>query len=125
MLLHYALALVTDALVADFACTVTYHYVDDDRLFAILFLELSLCCLAEVLVKVILYKVDGAAAKAAAHDTATCNHALLGNIVEEVELFARHFVVLRQALVSLVHLLTNGLVVTLLKCFAEIGRAHV
>ena len=60
----------------------------------ILSVELLLGSLDELLVEVVANQVDGAAAEAATHDTRTGNATLLGNVVQEVELLARHLVVL-------------------------------
>ena len=47
----------------------------------------------EVVISLILDQVDGAAAKAAAHDARTGHAALAGHIVEVVQLLAAHFIV--------------------------------
>ena len=60
---------------------------------AILSVELLLGSLDELLVQVVAYQVDGAATKAATHDTRTSNAAFLGDIVQEVELLTRYLVV--------------------------------
>ena len=73
---------------ADFVGT----FADDDRIdlggMAILRSEAFGHFLDEVVVALFLDEVDGAAAEAATHDTATGYAVLLGDVVEEVELFA-------------------------------------
>ena len=85
----------------------------------ILSCELSGNILAELVVEVVLYQVDGAATEATTHDTATSNAVFLGNVVQEVKLLAAYLILLAQTIVSLVHLLTYSLVVTLLKSIAD------
>ena len=77
----------------------------------------------EVVVKFVLHQVDRAAAEAAAHDARTRHAALLGDLRQEVQLLARHFVVLRHAPVGLVHALADRLVVALFERLANIQNA--
>ena len=69
----------------------------------VLGIEFFFGCGYEVVVLVVGTKVDGAAAEASAHNPLAYHSALPGYVVEEIELFARHFIVLGQTAVSLVH----------------------
>ena len=99
--------------------TLRDNYWVNLRCVTILSCELSCNILNELVVDVVLNQVDGAATEATTHDTATSNTVLLGNIVQEVELLAAYLVFLAQTVVSLIHLLTYSLVVTLLKSIAD------
>ena len=65
------------------------------------------------------HEVDGATSESAAHDARTGDAFFAGNVVEEVEFFAGHFIFLREALVRFVHHLAYGFVVALFECVAH------
>lgn len=73
----------------------------------------------ELVMNVILNQVDGAATEAAAHDTTACYTILFGNIIEEIQLFARYLIVLTQAFMCLVHLLAHRFIVAGFQCVAN------
>ena len=67
-----------------------------------------------------LHQVDGATAKASTHDARACDATIESQIVQEIQLFAAHFIQLAHPVVSLIHLLANGFIVAFFK-----GIAHV
>ena len=73
----------------------------------------------ELVMNFILNQVDGAATKAATHDTTSCNAVLFGNIIEEIKLFARYLIILAQAFMGLVHLFAHRLVVAGFQCITN------
>lgn len=73
----------------------------------------------ELVMNFILNQVDGAATEAATHDTTACNTVLFGNIIEEIQLFARYLIVLAQAFMGFVHLLTHRFIVAGFQCIAN------
>ena len=101
------------------AGTVADNYFVDFGLVAILLVEAGLGSGDESRKKLVLHQVDGATTETAAHDTRTDDTAFLGHIVEEVELLAAHLIVLRKAMVSLVHATAYGIVVAGHKCVAH------
>ena len=81
-------------LLANFSRTIAYNYVIDLRFVTIFGCKLDLGVGNELVVDVGLDKVDCATAKSATHDAASCNAIFLGDVIQVVELLARHFVVL-------------------------------
>ena len=85
--------------------------------------ELGLSAGDEVVIKLFLYEVDGAAAEAATHHAGTSDIHLPCEFVEEVELLAADLVEAAQAEVSLIHKLTHSLVVSPFESIADVKHA--
>ena len=73
----------------------------------------------EGIVQFVYDEVDGTTAETAAHDTRTGDAALFGDVIEEIQFFAAHFVLFTQSFVRAVHLTAYFLVVTLNECVAD------
>lgn len=94
------------------------HYVIDFW-FLSEFSQIFFCDIGhELVMNFILHQVDGAATEAAAHDTTAGYAVLFGNIIEEIKLFARYLIVLAQAFMGFVHLLTHRFIVASFQCVA-------
>ena len=85
--------------------------------------KFSFCICNELIVDVILYKVDGTASEATTHNTAACYTILFGYVIQEVKFLTTNLVFFAQTIVCLVHLLTNSFVVTFLKSIAYCQHA--
>ena len=110
-------------ILANLSRTVADDNVIHLRFVTILGRELGLGVGDELVIQRSLHQVDGASTESTAHDAATGNTVLLGYVVQEVEFLARNLVVLRQSLVGLVHLLTNGLIVAFVEGVAYCKHA--
>ena len=73
---------------AELARTIADNNIDDDGSLAVLGCELLLNNLHEVVVQLVGNQVDGTATETTAHDAAAGNALFLGNLVEEIKLFA-------------------------------------
>ena len=103
----------------NFACAVGDDDVIDFGLVAVLAVELLLGLFHEVVLELVLHKVDGAAAEAATHDSRSGHAAALGHVVEEVEFFAAYLVVFGKTVVSFVHAAAYGFIVALVESVAD------
>ena len=81
----------------------------DLRLVTVTFVKSRFCGFDELVAKVFLDEVDGAAAEAATHNTRAGHAAFASNVVEEVEFLAANLVVVRQSAMGFVHHASDGM----------------
>lgn len=93
-------------------CAIAYHHGIYLRLVTVFLLESSLCRSDKIVEKILLYKIDGTAAKSATHDARTGHATLAGDIIEKVKLLTAHLVIVGKSPVSLIHFLAYRLIIT-------------
>src|SRR5574344_1783690 len=106
-----------------FASAVAYHHI-------VHFRDTTVCCLVgflsigdEGIIQVIFHQVDGTSTETSTHDTRTGNTVLLGQVVEEVKLFAAYFVQTAHAIVGFIHAGTDGFIVAFFQGSTDIHHA--
>ena len=110
-------------LYASFACAILDHHVVNLGVDAELRLVSLGGLLDKAVVELVLHQINSAAAEAAAHNARTRHAALLGHVVQKIELGATHLVQLAQTMVGAVHQPTDSLIVVLLHRRAGVQQA--